>query len=348
MFYNKISIIFAIILLIPLLDFTYSFTFFSPYNNTDIFCADNRIGLKMKEGVVIEFYGYKKFPFTGSRNFTYGLFIYDYDYTHHYYRASMGERRAELDAEDFFDLERYSQFLLLPEVPSLESFFNFRGKEDIEEIDFDLFDYSKVTSFENTFKGLSGLKSIRFKSKWKRCDSETYPQNNRPKPIVMTGMLQGCSSLVSVDLSEFDTSLVEDMSSLLEGCLGLRALNISNFNFIDDNVTQNMFLGVEKLQYINLNYIKGYTDQIISTDIFDNSTEPIVCQDREMIQSDYDVCCDIEIGDELIKCKNSSNFIILYYSQNCVYEDGFIGKSNYRNRKYLISYNGEILKKIHI
>ena len=76
MFYNKISIIFAIVLLIPLLDFTYSFTFFSPYNNTDIFCADNRIGLKMKEGVVIEFYGYKKFPFTGSRNFSYGLFVY--------------------------------------------------------------------------------------------------------------------------------------------------------------------------------------------------------------------------------------------------------------------------------
>jgi surface protein len=76
-----------------------------------------------------------------------------------------------------------------------------------------------------------------------------------PKPKVLTSMLQGCTSLESVDLSVFDTSLVTDMYNLLCGCRELIAIDLSNFIFINENMTQDMLTGLEKLKYINLDNI---------------------------------------------------------------------------------------------
>jgi surface protein len=43
-------------------------------------------------------------------------------------------------------------------------------------------------------------------------------------------MFANCSSLIELDLSNFDTSKVEDMKIMFQGCTALTNLNISNFN----------------------------------------------------------------------------------------------------------------------
>ena len=46
----------------------------------------------------------------------------------------------------------------------------------------------------------------------------------------MGGMFYKCSSLTTLDLSNFDTSKVTNMNTMFTGCSSLVTLNLSNFN----------------------------------------------------------------------------------------------------------------------
>ncbi|WP_311438586.1 BspA family leucine-rich repeat surface protein, partial [Hallella colorans] len=46
----------------------------------------------------------------------------------------------------------------------------------------------------------------------------------------MFGMFGGCSSLTSLDLTNFNTKKVTDMRSMFFGCRSLTSLNLTNFN----------------------------------------------------------------------------------------------------------------------
>ena len=46
----------------------------------------------------------------------------------------------------------------------------------------------------------------------------------------MLNMFNNCTSLTSLDLSNFNTSAVTNMSSMFNGCTSLTSLDISNFN----------------------------------------------------------------------------------------------------------------------
>ena len=46
----------------------------------------------------------------------------------------------------------------------------------------------------------------------------------------MSGMFNGCSSLTSLNLSNFNTNNVRDMSCMFYKCSSLTSLNLSNFN----------------------------------------------------------------------------------------------------------------------
>jgi len=65
-------------------------------------------------------------------------------------------------------------------------------------------------------------------------------------------MFYGCSSLISLNLSNFDTSNVNSMSSMFSGCSSLISLNLSNFNTSNVNSMSSMFSGCANLEYINL------------------------------------------------------------------------------------------------
>ena len=55
----------------------------------------------------------------------------------------------------------------------------------------------------------------------------------------MNTMFQACNELISLDLSNFNTSKVTDMSYMFYGCNKLKYLNLSNFSI--KGKTKNMF-----------------------------------------------------------------------------------------------------------
>jgi surface protein len=68
----------------------------------------------------------------------------------------------------------------------------------------------------------------------------------------MIGMFAGCSSLISLDLNNFDTSLTLDMAEMFSECSSLKSLNIANFNTSNVYTFYDMFYGCSSLQSLDL------------------------------------------------------------------------------------------------
>ena len=59
-------------------------------------------------------------------------------------------------------------------------------------------------------------------------------------------MFLGCSSLTSLDLSNFNTNNVTNMSYMFSNCSSLTSLNLSNFNTNNVKYMSSMFYGVNR------------------------------------------------------------------------------------------------------
>ena len=65
-------------------------------------------------------------------------------------------------------------------------------------------------------------------------------------------MFYSCSSLTSLDLSNFDTSQVTRMSSMFRNCSGLTSLDLSGFDTSQVTDTDSMFYGCSSLTSVDL------------------------------------------------------------------------------------------------
>ena len=65
-------------------------------------------------------------------------------------------------------------------------------------------------------------------------------------------MFDNCDSLISLDLSNFNTQNVTDMSNMFSGCKSLISLDLSNFNTQNVTDMSNMFSGCNSLVYLDL------------------------------------------------------------------------------------------------
>ena len=68
----------------------------------------------------------------------------------------------------------------------------------------------------------------------------------------MSEMFYNCSSLTSINLSNFNTDNATDVNYMFDGCYSLTSINLSNFN--TNNVTDmsHMFCNCSLLTSINL------------------------------------------------------------------------------------------------
>ena len=82
----------------------------------------------------------------------------------------------------------------------------------------EMLDTSKVTSMFSMFGGCSSLTSL---------DVSNF---NVANVTDMSSMFSDCSTVTKVDLSSFDTSKVTDMSGMFFGCTSFTNLNLSSFN----------------------------------------------------------------------------------------------------------------------
>ena len=62
----------------------------------------------------------------------------------------------------------------------------------------------------------------------------------------MSNMFFDCSSLTSLNLSNFNTNNVRDMGYMLSKCSSLTTLNLSNFNTNNVKDMTEMFSGINK------------------------------------------------------------------------------------------------------
>ena len=68
----------------------------------------------------------------------------------------------------------------------------------------------------------------------------------------MSWMFNDCSKLISLDLSNFDTSNVKNMRYMLDDCSSLTSIDLSNFNTSNVNDMNNMFCNCSKLTELNI------------------------------------------------------------------------------------------------
>ena len=65
-------------------------------------------------------------------------------------------------------------------------------------------------------------------------------------------MLYESSKLRYLDLSNFNTSIVNNMNSMFFKCYSLKLLDISSFNMEKDSNYEDKFLKVMNLKYLNI------------------------------------------------------------------------------------------------
>ena len=95
-------------------------------------------------------------------------------------------------------------------------------------------------------------------------------------------MFSGCSNLISLNLSNFNTSSVTSMNYMFSGCSNLISLNLSNFNTSSVTSMSNMFYGCNNLENINLINAKINLNIITSSSIFSNlPSNLIICTENE-------------------------------------------------------------------
>ena len=63
----------------------------------------------------------------------------------------------------------------------------------------------------------------------------------------MRFMFRGCSSLTNINLSNFNTNNVTNMSCMFRGCSSLANINLSNFNTNNVTAMWSMFDGCKNL-----------------------------------------------------------------------------------------------------
>jgi len=112
-------------------------------------------------------------------------------------------------------------------------------------------------------------------------------------------MFSECKLLTSLDISNFDTSAVVDMSCMF--CLSESLISLDLKNFKTENVLDmsKMFSGCTSLIFINLESFVAQNSQLKTSDIFKNLNDFVLCIDENK--------AEMIIKNNIIKNNNCSN-----------------------------------------
>ena len=100
---------------------------------------------------------------------------------------------------------------------------------------------SDITSMGDMFNGCSSLTSL---------DVSNWDTSNVGS---MNSMFYGCSSLASLDVSNWNTSKVSNMGSMFNGCSSLTSLDVSDFDTSNVTMMYHMFANCEQVTKLEVN-----------------------------------------------------------------------------------------------
>ncbi len=112
--------------------------------------------------------------------------------------------------------------------------------EDLQTIDTDGWDTSKVTNMSDMFYSCSSLTSL---------DVSNFDTSNVTS---MGSMFYNCSSLASLDVRNFDTSKVTNMNAMFQNCNSLTSLDVSNWNTSNVTSMGSMFSSCRSLTSLDV------------------------------------------------------------------------------------------------
>ena len=92
------------------------------------------------------------------------------------------------------------------------------------------------------------------------------------KTTNMNSMFNGCSSLTSLNVNNWNTSKVTNMGYMFNGCSKLTSLDVSNFNTSNVTTMAGMFNGCSSLRKVNLKYVNQSTVSKIHENLLDRSS----------------------------------------------------------------------------
>ena len=141
------------------------------------------------------------------------------------------------------------------------------GCDNLTSIDLSYVDLSDLSSLNDIFKGNEKLVEINLEESkisskvtdmsaiFQNCSSLTtlnLSNFNATNVTDMSRMLQGCSSLTNLNLSSFNTSKVTNMNSMFSWCTSLTSLDLSSFNTSNVTSMNNMFNRCTSLTNLDL------------------------------------------------------------------------------------------------
>jgi len=242
------------------------------------------------------------------------------------------DQPVNLEQQFIIEANGTIQIYFSKRITTLESFFSSKADSNVEKIvsiDFHI-DSSLVNDTQYLFYQCSLLEEVNFNN------------FNTSKVTSMFSLFSDCYKLKSLDLSNFDTSEVTNMGSMFYKCRSLKYLDMSNFNTpkITDNQYSNAFDEVNSLEYINLynSQINSQIQSLINAKIRDSTR---VCIKGDITGITFiKECCDYNI--ETSGC-DPDNFIKIKFKKEVNYPYGFSiieydqSENQYRPDIYLIN-----------
>ena len=151
----------------------------------------------------------------------------------------------------------------------------------------------------------------------------------------MSYMFCFCTKLTSLNLLNFDTTNVEDISNIFNSCELITSLNLSNFNILKITNMNDMFDGCKNLLYLNM---KNFDKIILTTTVSIMDMVPdniFVCGDIDIISPQIRMgdrkCYTIDCSDNWQQIQkriinNSSNACIDSCENDNIYKYEYNGK----------------------
>ena len=185
-----------------------------------------------------------------------------------------------------------------------------------------------LTDFSNFF-------SSEYDSNVKNIISMDFSNFNSSLIDKFTSAFKGCTSLKSLDLSSFKVTSETEITNMIEDCSSLTAVDISNFDLTNKEVNK-IFKNIGKLQYVSLmnclgekddfytflNNIRGSSNEKKFLCINDNKFNDVDSQYKESNNGD-------SIENVFERCCNidienaACRYLLVSFNNGCSYGSGF-------------------------
>ena len=208
-------------------------------------------------------------------------------------------------------------------------FLNFNRLTSIEGLNY--LNTANVTDMRRMFYDCSSLTSL---------DVSNF---NTENVTDMVGMFQRCSALTSLDISNFNTANVADMWSMFYNCSSLSSLDLSNFNTANVTDMRSMFFGCSSLSSLGLSnfntenvtdmsYMFRYCSSLTSLDLSSFNTANVTNM-LEMFAGNS-ALTTIYVGDDWTIANVNSSSAMFWHCYNLIGGHGTTYDSLYIDKTY--------------